>query len=499
MESALVIQAAPRPVALRDVASIIFRHRKLLSITFFSVIGAALALMFLLPNKYESSAKLLVERARIDAMISPQRTDTYQPQSDEVTEADLDSEMALLRTNDILHQVVLKNGLAGAHPSSIQVDKAVEELNKRLTIEPITKSNIIAVSYESTNPQLSANVVNSLIALYMDKLLQVRHSNRDYQFFSEQAQIYKDQLAQVEKQIAASQFVAPQLTRDQMVGKRADLKAAAADTDAEIAEVKMRIASLKRLETSTPQRLITEKKTSDNPQLLQNLKGTLLALELQRDQLTAKYQPKYRPVQELDKKIADTKASIALEESRPLREETTNQNTAFEWVRTELAKAEAQLQGLLGRQRADAGILSAEDQSLHNLNVDSVKEQDLMRAAKTAESNYLLYSQKREEARISDELDASKILNVVVVQKAFVPAAHVHQRAKIGIIGIFAAVLLSMAVVLLADLFDPRFRSVHELASYLNVPVLAAIPGPIEIPILKSEAKLSRGIAGESA
>lgn len=484
MQSALVVQAAPQPVALRDAASIVFRHKKLLSITFFSVIGIAVALIFLLPNKYKSSAELLVERARADAPISPQPIEAYQPQQEEVSEADLDSEVALLTTNDILHQVVLKNGLAGAHPTSTEVGKAVEELTKKLQIEPIKKSNIIGVSYESKNPQLSANVVNSLVALYMDKLLQVRHSNRDYQFFSQQAQVYKDQLAQIEKQIAAAQFVAPQLTRDQMIDKRADLRAAAAETDAEIAEVKMRIASLKKLETSTPQRLITEKRTSDNPQLLQDLKGTLLTLELQRDQLVAKYQPTYRPVKDIDKKIADTKASIALEESKPLREETTNQNTAYEWIRTELAKAQAQLQGLLGRQQADTAILSTEDQNLRTLNINSLKEQDLMRAAKTAESNYLLYSQKREQARISDELDASKILNVVVVQKAFVPATHVHQRAKIGMVGLFAAILLSLAVVFLADMFDPRFRSVHELASYLNVPVLAAIPGPMVIPIL---------------
>jgi uncharacterized protein involved in exopolysaccharide biosynthesis len=284
-----------------------------------------------------------------------------------------------------------------------------------------------------------------------------------------------------------------------MVGKRADLKASAAETNAEIAETKMRIASLKKLELSTPQRLITEKKTSDNPQLLQDLKGTLLTLQLQRDQLTAKYQPTYRPVQDLDKKIADTEASIAMEESRPLRQETTNQNTAFEWIRTELAKAQAQLQGLLGRQTADASILSAEDANLHSLNVDSIKEQDLTRAAKTAEANFLLYSQKREQARISDELDASKILNVVVVQKAFIPATHVHQRAKIAMVGLFAAIFLSLAVVLIADFFDPRFRSVYELASCLNVPVLAAIPGSYEISRLEALAPSAGEISDKTA
>lgn len=488
IQSALVVQQpTAQPVAMRDVASVIHRRKRALSITFFSVIGAALLLAFLLPNKYESSAELLVERARADAVISPEQTVGSQMPPTEVSDADLASELELLQTNDILHKVVIENGLAGPNPSPVDIDKAAEKLDAQLKIDPIKKSNIIGVSYKSKNAQLSANVLTSLIALYMDKHLSVHRSNHEYQFFDQQAQLYKKQLAAVEKQISDAQFVAPMLTRDQMVGKRADLKASATQTDADIAETERRIASLKALEKDTPQRMVTEKKTSDNPQLMQILKGTLLTLQLERDQLVAKYNPSYRPVQDLDKRIADAKASIAREESHPLRDETTDQNAAFQWVNTELAKTQAQLQGLLGKQRADAGLLSVADDNLRNLNVDSVKEQDLQRAAKTAETNYLLYSQKREEARISDELDASKILNVAVVQKPSVPAMHVHQRGKILLGGMVAAVFLSLAVVLLADYFDPRFRSVYELATCLNVPVLASIPAGHEMLKLDGE------------
>lgn len=486
MQSALIVQSAPQPVALREVASVIFRRKGLLSIVFFCTIGAALALAFLLPSQYESSAKLLVQRARADAVISPERTVNYQARSEEVSEADLDSELELLQTHDILRKVVLENGLAGAHPSEAEVDRAIEHLNSKLKIDPIKKSNVIGLSYKSDDPQVSANVLTSLIALYLEKHQQIRHSGREYEFFAQQADIYKKQLADVEKQIADAKFVAPQLTRDQMISKRADLKASANETEAEIAETEKRIASLKELEKSTPERLVTEKRVSDNPQVLQNLKGTLLTLQLQRDQLTAKYQPTYRPVQDLDKRIADTKAAIAREESQPLHEETTNQNTAFEWIRTEMAKAQAQLQGLLGRRKADESLLAADGQNLHNLNADSIQEQDLTRRAKTAEANYLLYTQKREEARISDELDANKILNVAVVQKPFVPATHVHQRSKILLAGIGVALFLSLAIALLTDFFDPKFRSVDEVAAYLNVPVLASIPGPNELPRLEA-------------
>lgn len=477
MESALIVRPLESTVSLRDVASVMFRHKRLLSISFFTVIFLTSVTALVMPPKYESSVKLLVQREREDTLISPDRSGPYPAAPPEISEADLNSELELLRTDDILRKTVLQNGLAGTNPSPLKIDRAVEKLKDTLHIDPINKSNIIGVTYRSTSPQLSANVLNSLVALYLDKHLQIRRSNREYQFFDQQAAIYKEKLQQVEKQIADSNTVAPQLTRDQMVDKQADLAASAATTNAEIAETRMRIASLEQLEKQTPERLVTEKKTADNPQLLQNMKSTLLSQELERDQLLAKYQPSYRPVQDLNKRIADTQALIALQEKEPVREQTTNQNTAYEWIGTELAKAQADLQGLLGRQTADSAILVSNGQNLRNLNVDAIQQQDLLRQAKTAEDNYLLYSQKREEARISDELDASKIMNVSVVQSAMVPAMHVHQRAKLMMFGVLAAILISMAIALVSDFFDPRFRTLHELASSLDVPVLAAIPG----------------------
>ena len=77
-------------------------------------------------------------------------------------------------------------------------------------------------------------------------------------------------------------------------------------------------------------------------------------------------------------------------------------------------------------------------------------------------------------------------MNVAVVQKAYVPATHVHLRSKIMLGGLGAALFLSLMAALLTDFFDPKFRSTDEVAGYLNVPVLASIPGPNELPRLEA-------------
>ena len=155
-------------------------------------------------------------------------------------------------------------------------------------------------------------------------------------------------------------------------------------------------------------------RTSDNPQLLQQLKSTLLNLELKRTELLTKYNPSYRPVQEIDKQIAEAKGAISAEESKPLREQTTDQNPDYLWVRGELTKAQADLSGLKAHEAVAAAIAGQYRTSARHIDQEGVVQQNLLRDVRVQEDGYLLYVHKREEAAISDSLDRRGILNVAV-------------------------------------------------------------------------------------
>ena len=55
-----------------------------------------------------------------------------------------------------------------------------------------------------------------------------------------------------------------------------------------------------------PSRLTTQVRTADNPQLMEQLKSTLLNLQLKRTELLQKFDPSYRLVQEVDTEIKQT-------------------------------------------------------------------------------------------------------------------------------------------------------------------------------------------------
>src|SRR5205085_270090 len=206
--------------------------------------------------------------------------------------------------------------------------------------------------------------------------------------------------------------VSAELEKEITIRKLSDFEGELRESRASVAETERRIASLERQQASTPSRLTTQIRTTDNAVLLQEMKSTLLTLELKRTELLGKFAPEYPPVQEVETQIAQAREALTGAEGNPVREEVTDRDTTHEWITGELAKARAELSSLQARVAATAQIVDRYRAQARQLNEAGIRQQDLLRSAKTAEENFLLYSRKQEEARISDALDRNRILNV---------------------------------------------------------------------------------------
>jgi uncharacterized protein involved in exopolysaccharide biosynthesis len=206
------------------------------------------------------------------------------------------------------------------------------------------------------------------------------------------------------------------------------------------------------------------------------MKSTLLTLALKRTELLTKYDPSYRLVQEIDKQIADTRASITAEEKAPIREETTDQNPTHEWAKSELAKAQTELMGLKAKAAATNSILGNYRDSARQLQQASIVQQDLVRTAKSEEENYLLYLRKEEQARINDALDQRGILNVAIAEQPTVPALPARSSLLYALLSVVLAGTGSLGLAFTSDFLNPSFRTPDEVTAYLGAPVLASIP-----------------------
>jgi uncharacterized protein involved in exopolysaccharide biosynthesis len=467
----------------RDVAAVLFRQRWPILIAF-GLVVIAVALSGVWVPQYTAEMKILVLRQRSDTMLTPSANAPIQYNDDQVSAEDLNSEVELLNSDDLLRKVVLTTGLDGARDSSsiggndVRTARAEHKLSGNLDIRGISKSNMISVRYRASSPEMAHKVLEALAAAYMQKHLEMHRRSGEFKFFDELTEQYQQGLNQAQEKLTdfnkETGIVSAEIERDAALHQAGDFDAAA--RQAETAEIgtEQRVTALHAELNSIKPRITTVVRKSDNPELLDQLKSTLLNLELKRTELLTKYEPTYRLVQEVDRQIADAKSTISAEEEKPVRDETSDRNPDYQWVQAELTKAEADLSDLKGRASAASAVAAKYHAQARRLDQSMATQQNLVQAARTQQENYLLYEHKREDARISDALDRGGFLNVAVAEQPAVPAIPERSPLTVALITLLLAGAFSLSTAFVRDYMDPTFRTPGELVADLGTPVLAA-------------------------
>jgi len=482
-------RAADKPSpTLRELASVLFRQRRIFFGVFAVVFAVAVVYAIAFPN-YAAHMKVLVRRGRADPLLTPREAAPAEFANLEITEEDLNSEVELFKDDELLRQVVRANGLA-AHDTlwflhigengAQRTERAARRLAKRLQAEAVKKTNLIVVTYESQDPAAGARVLRSLADLYLAKHAEVHRPSGTQRFFERQVAEARGQLEDSQRKVL--QFMEQQGVvsggeeRDLALRRLSEMEADYRQNQVAIAETQHRVQTLEAQLASLPERTTTAVRSADNPQLLQTLKSRLLELKLKRTDLVTKFEPTHRLVQEVDQQIAEAESAIAAEAAAPVRDETTDKNSNYEWAKAELQQAHVSLSGLQARAAATSLQLASYRELAHRLEKGAIVQDDLLSAEKAAQDNYLLYVKKREEARMGDALDERGIVNVTIAEQPVAPALPVWSAGMVCLVGLVLAGILGMAAAFTKDFLDPAFRTPEEVIACLEMPVLASLP-----------------------
>jgi uncharacterized protein involved in exopolysaccharide biosynthesis len=486
---------APTP---REIAATLFRRPKLVAASFGLIFLAAM-IAVLFSARYESHFKVLLRHGRLDPIISaqPSATDFTRPG---ITEEELNSEVELLRDEDLLKQVVVATAFIPSDTKtsdrSSLIERAVRKVKGRLNVEAMKKSNLIQVTYRDSDPDRAARFLAALSEAYTNRHMNLQRPSGEMQFFDEQTAQSEKRLHQAE--VALVNFttsrgvVSAAMERDIALQKLGEADAAYRALDQERVEVGKTMDSLREQLKTFPSRSVTLKRWADNPDLMGKLKAHLLELQLKRLELLTRYEPSYRLVKEVEQQINEARAAITAESLTPVRDETTDKDPNYEWARLELEKAQVKWDGLRAREAAALAQVSLLRGVAQQMQSSSVDQQDLIRTAKADEDAYLLYLHKREEARIGDALDQQRILNVAIVEPPTAPA--LPNRSALGYL-LFAfglSLVFSTGLCFLAEYFDATIRTPEEANSVLEIPVLAWLP-QTEPQILNSRTARTSG------
>jgi uncharacterized protein involved in exopolysaccharide biosynthesis len=480
-------EQTPTPT-VRELAMVLFRQRRVF-VCVSGLVLAAAVLYAAVGTKYQANMKVLVRRGRADAPVSAGENAPLDLTRMEITEEELNSEVELLRDDEVLRKVVEETGVGGrdwfhflrlGEGNAERVERAARRLAKKLEVAPVKKTNLIAISYAANDPRVAAKVLQSVANVYLEKHMEVHRPTGEFRFFQQQTVESRRQLEESKRQLldftSGHGVVAAAQQRDLALQKLSEVDSSYRQTRIELAETQQRVWELGDQLAKLPERTTTQVRIADNPELLKALKSSLLDLQLKRTQLLTQFEPSHRLVQEVDQQIAQAEATIAAENALPLRDETTDKDAHYEWAKAELQRMQVQLRALQAREAATVTQETAYQAMTRQLGEDAITQDDLLSTEKAAQENYLLYVKKQEEARMDDALDERGIVNVAIAEHPVAPALPVWSAWTVLVVGLAAAGAAGTGAAFAADYVDPAFRTPDDVVAYLNSPVLASLP-----------------------
>jgi len=438
----------------RDFCWVLFRHKGLILITLLAAVGAAAAYAYLWPEIYEARAALLVKVGRENVSIPavPASTQGQVIASLGLRREDIRSEIELLNNRSLLEQVVshigverlfpppqapqtriatvkyeIKRGLQKArqqivealervelHRQLSQEEEAVLAVSKQLQIEQIRNSDVIEVRFRWPDAEIAQQVVQVLLDRYREHHLQSHKTAGGYEFFDTQARLSGQILRQSERQLA----------------------------------------DLKR-------------------------NSGVVSYEQQKQDLLTQIDTFTAELKQTDSELAQTKAEIdelAAQLSTLVTRMTTGVNEAVSEARSGLMHQQVRRKALESKRETLQDHIASYRRELGQLDAQDLEIKRLSRQVAIEEQNYLLYQKKLEEARISDVLDAARVVNVRVIDPpaaSFLPVGP-HKLSAIvfaGVAALFAAILLAFVL----EYFDRSIKKPEHVEAYLGLPLLASI------------------------
>lgn len=481
-------------LTMRDLLTPIFRRKRLVIVVFLSVFLFSVYVAWSWASRYYvSEMQLVVDQGRADpAITSAQNAAVISNKG--VTPDQISSEIALLKGQDILRKVVEACNLGNRWSASelllpkdperikaARIQSAAIQLQKGVKVEAEKVSNVINVKYGAMgDPKIPACVLQNIGKFYLEKHLLLRRPTGSTNFFAEQTEKYRLELADVETRLAGFSreegIAAPDVLRTDVAQQVAASMAALHQAQQAIASDEERLKDTVAQLANTPDRITTQQSSNAASQLMQQLETTLLNAELKRAQLLVKYEPSFPLVREADDEIAKTHAAIEKAKGMNYVNQTTDLNPTFQMLQQDIARTRLDL----ATQKANSIAIASSIRTMHSQMVDldgkSVKQAALLREAKAGESNYLLYLNKREQEKTSDALDQKRIADVAIAVPPVVSALPAFNPFLVGLGGLIMAVLAAFAAAFLTEWMDPSFRTPDDVFRALHIPVLATLP-----------------------
>ena len=195
---------------IRDLAGIFRRRRLAMLLVTFAIALAGVALAFLLPASYRSTATILIEEQEIPSDIVRSAITSYADQRIETIKQQV-------MTRSTLWRIVEQYGLYSRLRQNNPTEEVLERFTKDISVDVInakvidkrtqnaTQATIaFTLRYDGESPEITQKVANELTSLFLGENLKSRerHANETTTFLKKESEQLAQQISSLELQLA---------------------------------------------------------------------------------------------------------------------------------------------------------------------------------------------------------------------------------------------------------------------------------------------------------
>lgn len=448
-------------------------RKRRLTIIALTVIVTVLAVLYTLRTKpvYQATAEI-----EVDASVPPlQQADNQGAQASGVSGAYLQTQMDILKSNDLAWQTIQQFGLdkgtelrsshKGADgPSLADARKLRSRLlaafGGHLHVRLDPGSHIILVSYQSSNPSLAERIPNALVNHYLEYNFTAK-----YQSTRQVSNWMAKELSDLKQKVVKSQQALVNYEKKNDiadVSSKGNLpQSALSDLSKQLTSAQTELSTKKALYQAVKQNPSAAGLLTKDP-LLSTLQGKYGDLETEYVKALSQYGPRFYKVVQIRKQMDEVKRLIAQEQDREEAQTLASYQAAKQQV-TILSRA-------VGEQKAE----------VQKLNELQIPFNILKNEYQTNQQLYQSLLKQLKDAEVSAGLQAT---NIHVLDKAVYPVAPIRPRKKLDIaVGLLSGLLLGVTLAFIQEALDTSVKRPEDLESVIGAPVLGVIPKANALP-----------------
>ncbi|MCK9275817.1 MAG: GumC family protein [Syntrophales bacterium] len=488
METRHLHQPEYTGAGLRDIFSTLFKHKWKIIGTFVFIVTAVTIGSFLMAPKYEAKSSMLLKFGR-EYIYRPEVGEKGQGISPMIsfnqTEI-MNSEIEILMSRDLAETVISHVGLETLYPEIMKnppedvapMELALAIFKKDLSSEGLKKSNVLEVTFQHRDPVKAADTVNLLVDFFREKHLQVYEDTRSG-FLDKQVVFYEQKLKESEDQLEAFKqahnVFSLEEQRNLLLTQLTELDTLEKDNMNRIEALRTKLASLKT-EMENIYQNIDRYTETDRYRIIDDAKSTLLGLQLKEQKLSEKYTDNNRLLINVRNEITIIKNFLKEQEAQ-IKSNVKSGNIVYQEVEKEMIKTATELQSLEAKKSSLAGQIQEVQGTLRNLDLTDKELQKLNRGKELNEKNYKIYLNKFEEARITEDMNRSKIANISIIQKATVPVTPIKPKMTLNIfIGAVLGLIAGLGFAFTSERASQGLSTPEMVEKKLDLQVLTSVP-----------------------